>query len=95
MARFQRHRVSQPEQYSRRERDGAKVWLWASVVAGRDAPPVLKVSEHDLDAVTLFVAAHVVSHGLLAKLLTRNTELYLFVFQHLSRPVGVISSVRQ
>ena len=56
-------------------------------------PPILESSEHNLDPLAAFVATIVVVDGLLALFPTRDTRTYPFVFQRLSEPVSVISSV--
>ena len=56
----------QPEQDCSSESDGREEYLWASVISGGDAPPILQASEHDFDAVASFVAALVVSDRLVA-----------------------------
>ena len=43
------------------ECDGGEEDGWASVVAGRDAPPVLEAVDHDLNAVAASVTALVVA----------------------------------
>ena len=53
----------QPEQDGRGERHGGQEDLWAPVVTGGHAAPVLQASEHDLDPVAPFVASLVVADG--------------------------------
>ena len=65
------------------------------MIACCDAPPTLQASEHDLNPVAPFVAALVALHGLLAGLPAGDANLYPFVFQSVSEPVGVISPVAQ
>ncbi len=59
------------------------------------APPVLESSEHDLDAVSTFVAALIVSNCLLAGFPARDAGAYALVFQRISEPIGIIAPIRQ
>jgi hypothetical protein len=58
-----------------------------------DPAPILEPSEYDLDAVAPFVASLVVFHLGLALLSTGDAGLYLFVFQRISEPVRVITTI--
>ena len=49
--------------------------------------------EHDLDPVAPLVAPFVVFHGRLSRFATRDAGLYLLVFQCISEPVGVITTI--
>src|SRR5690606_4864449 len=65
------------------------------VVAGCNSSPILQPSEHDLDAVTPFVAALAVLDRLVARLPARDAGLYSPVFQRFSEPVGVIAAISE
>ena len=56
-------------------------------------PPVLEPAEHDLDAVTPFVAALVVFDGFLSLLPARDAGAYALVFQRISEPIGIIAAI--
>lgn len=76
-----------------REGDRCEEHLWASVVAGRDTPPIFEPVEHDLDAVSPFVTARVVFDRRLALLPTGDASAYPLVLQSFSEPVSVISTI--
>ena len=69
--------------------------LWAPVVAGSNAPPVLEPVEHDLDPIATLVSPFVVAHGGLALLATGDAGAYSFVFQCFSEPIGVIAAISE
>lgn len=69
--------------------------LWASVIAGRAAPPILEPAEHYLNLVAPFVSAFVVFDGSLALLPARDTRAYPFILQRFSEPVSVMTAIPQ
>jgi hypothetical protein len=62
-------------------------------MACRHTPPILESAEHDLDAVAPFVSAPVVSDRGIPLLSARDAGAYPLVFQRISEPVGVISTI--
>ena len=66
---------------------------WALVVSGSDAPPILETAEHDLDAVSAFVAALVLFDGQRLGLAPRNAGFDALLLQSSPEPVGIISTV--
>lgn len=69
--------------------------LRVSVVAGRDASPVLRPTEHDLDPVASLVSTPVVFNGDLAHLAVRYTGSYPLVLQGFSEPVGIVIPISE
>ena len=63
------------------------------IVAGRNAAPVLQLSEHDIDTATAPVAALVVFDGLDPRPPTWDTWLSALGLQGIPEPVDVVSLV--
>jgi hypothetical protein len=66
----------------------------ASVAIRCHPSPVPEPPEHDLDAVTAFVATLVVFHRFAAGLLAWDARLYPFAFQRISEPIGIVATIR-
>ena len=83
----------EPEQDGCRERNGGQEDLRASVVAGRDAPPILQAPKHDLDPVAALVPTLVIFDRCATGLPARDARRDPFVYQGIAEPVRVISPI--
>ncbi len=90
-----RHIKLQPEQDGSCESDGREEDLRAPVIASGYTAPALQASEHNLDPVTGFVAALVVSDRFVARFSTRNTGFYSLVCKGFAEPIGIIAAITQ
>ena len=73
--------------------DGGHEGVGASIIAGCDAPPVLKLGEQVLDFVSLAVEGLVVVERGFAAPGWRNTWRYASGSERIAEPVAVIASV--
>lgn len=78
---------SEPEEDGGCQRDGGEECGWASVVAGRNPPPVLQPPEHDLDPVASSVTALVVAYRCISGLSAWNAGLDPLCFKSVQEPV--------
>ncbi len=69
--------------------------MGASVVSGRDAPPILDPAEHVLDTVPLPIEDFVVVGRVASLLAWWNAGRNAFVFQSVAEPVGVVTTICQ
>ncbi len=67
----------------------------ASVVSGRDAPPILDPAKHVLDTISLPVKDFVVVGRVAALFAWWNAGRNAFVFQSVAEPVGIVATICQ
>lgn len=69
--------------------------MGASVVSGSDASPILDPAEHVLDTVSLPIEDFVVVGRVTSLPAWWNARGNAFVFQSITEPVGVVTTIRQ
>ena len=77
------------------ESDGGEEGGWAPVVACSDPAPVLDAAEHNLDAVSAFLAALVIFDGFVAGFSARDAGRDTLLLQSIAEPVGIIATISE
>ena len=68
--------------------------MGASVIACRDAAPILELAKHSLDQVSLAVSPMVICDMRISRAATRDSWLDIAALQRRAEPIGIIAAIR-